>query len=387
MSIVRAAVWIGWACLGFGLGAPAVAQPAAGAGMKAPRTAEIEQQARKRAAEGDRFYARKDYPNALEKLEEAYRLDPNPAFKFNLGQIHRALGHEGAAVAAFERFLLDVPDAPARQRQAALRQAQSLRPRLGTVEVVCDVDGAEISVDGQPQGTTPQVQSIWVTPGSHVVLVRVAGTPFGYAQRIDTVAGTTTPVSAQLAPLMTALAVGPTAVPAADRSSWSAPQVDPQRDPAQVNLAGTGDPRSGGAAGGDLRTSSVPSGGGGWVRKTAWIAAGGAVAGLVVGGLAERSRQREVAKFNDYMALDEAGHVVGRCVTADDARGGGPCQMYYDDLRHSRRVALGASIASGTLLITAVVAFLVSSGDGGAAERATPSLSLGPRDVALNWRF
>src|SRR3954465_6453970 len=98
MSIVRAAVWIGGAGRGFGLGAPAVAQPAAGAGMKAPRTAEIEQQARKRAAEGDRFYARKDYPNALEKLEEAYRLDPNPAFKFNLGQIHRALGHEGAAV-------------------------------------------------------------------------------------------------------------------------------------------------------------------------------------------------------------------------------------------------------------------------------------------------
>jgi hypothetical protein len=381
MSIVRAAVWIGWTCLGFGLGAPAMAQPAAGAGMNPPRAGEIEQQARKKAAEGDRFYARKDYPSALEKVEEAYRLDPNPAFKFNLGQIHRALGHDGAAVAAFERFLLDVPDAPARQRQAALRQAQSLRPRLGTVEVVCDVDGAEISVDGQPQGNTPQVQSIWVTPGSHVVLVRVAGTSFGYAQRIDTVAGTTTSVSAQLAPLMAAMAVGPTAVAPADRSSSSAPQVDPQRDPTQVNLAGTGDPRS------DLRTTSVPNAGVGWVRKTAWIAAGGAAAGLVVAGLAERSRQREIAKFNDYMALDEAGHVVGRCVTSDDARGGGPCQMSYDDIQHSRRLALGASIASGTLLITAVVAFLVSSGDGGVAERATPSVSLGQRDVALNWRF
>jgi hypothetical protein len=375
MSIVRGAMSMGLAAwLGLVPGRTAAAADP-GAAMISPLPGEVEQ-ARKKAAEGERFFARKDYPAALDKIEEAYRLDPNPALKFNLGQIHQALGHDGAAVSAFERFLLEVPDAPARQRRAALRQTQSLRPRLGTVEVVCDVEGAEISVDGEAQGSTPQSQSIWVTPGSHVVLVRVPGTAFGYAQRIDAVAGTAAQVSAQLAPLVGTGAPDPHA-PASPPIENAVPGFEPRAEPPAID--------------GALSNPEPVRSGVSWGRRTAWIAAGGAVAGLVVAGLAEAVRQRDVARFNDHQSQDESGRVIGRCVSTEYERGGGPCAGYYDDIQRDRRLSIGGVAVSGALLITAAVAFVISSGDSEpeshASVSATPTVAIGRRDVTLNWRF
>ena len=50
-----------------------------------------------------------DFKTALAGYSEAYRLDPRPAFLFNIGQCHRMLGEHERAAFFFDRFLSFYP--------------------------------------------------------------------------------------------------------------------------------------------------------------------------------------------------------------------------------------------------------------------------------------
>jgi hypothetical protein len=330
------------------------AQPDSGAGETAALGP-----AQKKAAEAERLYARKDYPGALQRLEEALALTPDPRLKFDLARVQQALGHDGAALSAFERFLIEVPEAPAARRRVAVKQASSLRSKLGTVEITCDVDGAEILVDGQEQGRTPQSQSIWLSPGAHVVVVKPPAAVFGHTERIAAVAGNATRVTATLAPLLAAAAPVPTQV-----------EVLAARIPGAVD------------GGRRLDPAGTP-----WVRRAAWIATGGAVAGLAIAGIAERSHEQSVTKFNSYSA---PGTQRSACNTGQPDRGGGPCESYFDDLRGSRRLSVGALVTTGALTLAALAGFLLSSpmeSQVDAPKNLALSVVVGDHEVTARWRF
>jgi tetratricopeptide (TPR) repeat protein len=55
------------------------------------------------------------FDKALEKAEQAYRLDPLPAILFNMAQCHRALKQWEKAAFFYRRFLQKVPAAPNRR--------------------------------------------------------------------------------------------------------------------------------------------------------------------------------------------------------------------------------------------------------------------------------
>lgn len=65
-------------------------------------------------------YNQGEYVQALADIEQAYELDPRPALNFNVGQCQRALGHHREAALAFKSYLRDVPNAPNREKAAAL---------------------------------------------------------------------------------------------------------------------------------------------------------------------------------------------------------------------------------------------------------------------------
>ena len=155
--------------------------PAAIAGLllaAAPRASAQSEGDKKQAqalqTEGLRLMQKGDNQGAVAKFEEAFRLVASPKILFNMGKAHLALGDEVKAVEELERFLDEAPFAPKESRDEAQKRVETLRPRLGYIEIQTDDVGSTISVDGRPVGSAPLARPIVVAPGSHEVRVEKA---------------------------------------------------------------------------------------------------------------------------------------------------------------------------------------------------------------------
>src|SRR6476646_6636314 len=60
--------------------------------------------------EGTKLYDLGRYKEAAHEYEEAFRLKPDPAFLFNIGQAYRQAGDDEAALRAYRGFLRRFPD-------------------------------------------------------------------------------------------------------------------------------------------------------------------------------------------------------------------------------------------------------------------------------------
>jgi tetratricopeptide (TPR) repeat protein len=98
------------------------AEPAAGS--NATREA-----ARAKLVEGVEAMKRGDYRASLARFEEAYALVPSPKIHYDFGLAYLGLGRSADALAAFERFLAEAPDAPADKRERAAALVSRLRAR------------------------------------------------------------------------------------------------------------------------------------------------------------------------------------------------------------------------------------------------------------------
>jgi len=151
-------------------------------------------------SEGTAAYGRGDYATALDKFTAAYKIFPSPKLWFNIGQANRDLGRPVEAVAAFDRFLRDAGDAPPETLAEARRSAAELKAKLGQIKITCAVDGADVTVDGKPVGSTPLGEMAWMTPGRHQVAIQRAG----FSPSIEDVvvaAGKTAAINFELRPI------------------------------------------------------------------------------------------------------------------------------------------------------------------------------------------
>ena len=73
-------------------------------------------------------YAAGDFEAAIEALEEAYELDPDPRFIFARGSAYQELGRCDDAIVAYEEFLATAP--PKDQAQKAYGRIQTCRAEL-----------------------------------------------------------------------------------------------------------------------------------------------------------------------------------------------------------------------------------------------------------------
>ena len=73
---------------------------------------------------------RGDHQAALTRFEEAYALVPSPKIDYDFGLAYVGLGRTADALAAFERFLAEAPDAPPDTREKAASLIPTLRARL-----------------------------------------------------------------------------------------------------------------------------------------------------------------------------------------------------------------------------------------------------------------
>ena len=68
--------------------------------------------ARDAFTQGQELYRSGDYAGALAAFQGAQALQPSPATEYNIGRCHERLGQLSEAVAAYESYLSQAPDAP-----------------------------------------------------------------------------------------------------------------------------------------------------------------------------------------------------------------------------------------------------------------------------------
>jgi len=137
------------------------AMPAARA-QAVPAAEAARASARRKLVEGVDAMKRGDYPTALARFEEAYALVPSPKIHYDFGLAYVGLERPAEALAAFERFLAEAPDAPADKREKAASLVSALRARVAETAGRDEHEASQVAA--QPAG--PSAAASGVPPGA-----------------------------------------------------------------------------------------------------------------------------------------------------------------------------------------------------------------------------
>lgn len=132
-----------------------------------------EAQAHEHFSLGVKLYADGDFGPALAQFQRAYTLKPHVKVLYNIAQCYFELRDYVQARAALERYLAE-DGAPALdvERRARLEaDLADLGRRVAQLDVVSNVPGAVVYVDGRRVGTTPLSSAIEVSEGSRSLSV------------------------------------------------------------------------------------------------------------------------------------------------------------------------------------------------------------------------
>jgi hypothetical protein len=132
-------------------------------------------EARERFDRGLRLFNQRDDSGALAEFERAYELTKHPLVLYNMALVYAAMNRPVEAVETLDKLLsnpgsLD-KDKLERARQAKNEQASS----IGALEIVTNVAGASIEIDGVVRGKTPLAKPLRLGRGAHIVGAIAAG--------------------------------------------------------------------------------------------------------------------------------------------------------------------------------------------------------------------
>jgi hypothetical protein len=267
--------------------------PALARGQEA--TSEAKGKAEAKVAEARQLYERGDYQAALSTLEAAYALYPSPKLHFNLGVVQRGLGRNVEALDSFELFLADGGGTPERRAEAQAQVSQ-LHEKVAFVDLVSDVAGAEVFVDGRGYGKTPVAAPIAVMPGPHQILVQKEHAPLAFTDRVEASAGALVRIQVRLAGVSETIAAR-SALVAPVATVASLPPAPPPSSPPPSRPRWT-----------PMRKLSLGLG----VLGVAGLATGGFFSwrvSAIESELAENSAKREGQLPHDYTSKKAAGQL------------------------------------------------------------------------------
>jgi tetratricopeptide (TPR) repeat protein len=135
---------------------------------------EARDRARDAFTQGQELYRAGNFADALSAFQSAEAARPSPATEYNIGRCQERLGRPADAVAAYERYLAEAPDAP--DHDAVVEHVAELRrqiPAEGHLSVSVEPPGATVTVDqAQP---VPAPVDKFLPAGRHVVLAEFSG--------------------------------------------------------------------------------------------------------------------------------------------------------------------------------------------------------------------
>jgi hypothetical protein len=137
---------------------------------------------------GLELYEEQDFPNALIEFRKAYSIAPTYKVLYNIGQVCFQLTDYACALTSFKQYLHDGGNNIATDRRKEVeRDLEKLKTRVGSLEIVSNIVGADVFVDDTAVGKTP-VSALVVSEGRRKITVSKDG--FGSATRVVEVAGT-----------------------------------------------------------------------------------------------------------------------------------------------------------------------------------------------------
>jgi PEGA domain len=123
---------------------------------------------------GEAKYKAGDYAGALNDFEAADAIkSASQAARF-IGLCHDKLGHYADAVAAYERFLADVPAKLAGEVDSIKARVAEIRAMPGRLHIDSSPAGATVTLDGKPQAS-PTPFDIDVAAGTHALHATLGG--------------------------------------------------------------------------------------------------------------------------------------------------------------------------------------------------------------------
>jgi hypothetical protein len=125
--------------------------------------------ARQRFQEGVGFYDKGQFEMARAAFLQAYALRKHPVVLLNLAQSCLKSGHWLEAARYFQQFLKEYSTATDAQRADASKGLGEARMKLGRIDVVGAMVGADVFVDDERIGMAPLDHSVDVEPGPHLV--------------------------------------------------------------------------------------------------------------------------------------------------------------------------------------------------------------------------
>jgi hypothetical protein len=157
---------------------------------------DAKQEAKARFMAGQSHYNLNEYPEALNKFKEAYRIFPDPVFLYNLGQCERQLGHFEEAIRFYRSFLREQPKAP--NRQDVLHKIEEME--TAQKSKAAEADKAltpPLPAEGKP--TKPSLEPAASQPGTESPTPKLEyPTPSSEAKAAST---TTSPADDKTAPV------------------------------------------------------------------------------------------------------------------------------------------------------------------------------------------
>jgi hypothetical protein len=137
---------------------------------------------------------------AARQLETSYRLVPQTSVLYPLARALEQIGRYAAASERLARYLDESPDLDDDQRYSLDREFQSLRRRFALVSMTTDPEGALLSIDGRPLGTSPLAQPLTLNHGHYLLEARLEGFRDA-AQRIAVAGGDPLEIILELDPI------------------------------------------------------------------------------------------------------------------------------------------------------------------------------------------
>lgn len=132
--------------------------------------------ARERFNEGVELFDKGQYDKARAAFRQAYALKPHPAVLINLAQSELYSDHAADAATHFAKFLREHPNASSTEVDAAKEGLKTAKAKIHELTLNVDVDGAEISVDGESVGQSPLADPLYLEPGERKLEAQYQGT-------------------------------------------------------------------------------------------------------------------------------------------------------------------------------------------------------------------
>jgi len=145
----RAGSWLGWSATALALAVAPIALPTAQAAPEGEEAAPDSPKAQADALSDDavqKFY-NKEYEAAIDLFLQAYELDEQPNYLFNIGRVYEESGDLAKAVEFYERFV----SSPGVDLDARQNATERLKVLQGAVDALDKDDGDDEELEPGPQ--------------------------------------------------------------------------------------------------------------------------------------------------------------------------------------------------------------------------------------------